>query len=65
LYNASQGYDKTMEKMAGREAMLERFVRAAETVALQTRLHQTGTASQKAAFERLRRAEARNPLKAQ
>ena len=45
-----------------REAMLERFARAIYTIALQTRLKTEGTPAQKAAFARIRAAEARNPL---
>ena len=46
-----------------REAMLERFARAVYTIALQNRLNTEGTPTQKAAFARIRAAEARNPIK--
>lgn len=45
-----------------REAMLERFLRAANTIVLQDRLNASGTPQQQAIFARLRKSEGRNPL---
>ena len=60
--DALQTYQRAYGAADVREAMLERFVRASYTVALQTQLRQSGTPQQRAIFARLRNSEGRNPL---
>ena len=63
LDDALAKYSRAQSNSEVREAMLERFVRAAYTVVLQNRVRDEGTPAQKMALAKLRTAEGRNPLK--
>ena len=59
---ALDAYERAYGAADVREAMLERFVRGANTVLLQSQLRDKGTPQQRAIFTKLRMAEGRNPL---
>lgn len=62
INGALDAYEDAYGASEVRDAMLERFLRAAHTIVLQNRLIAEGTPQQQAVFARLRRSEGRNPL---
>ena len=63
LSDALNKYQRASGNGEVKVAMLERFVRGAYTIILQNKLRAQGTPAQQAAFNKLRNAEARNPIK--